>query len=275
MLLNVFHSVTDLLGFRHNLFFVPDDYHADDFETESERLSEIVLFTDLAADNITALGRGTDINYKIGLERTVSKNEIALFNELSSGEQQLLTLAIKLVVHAEARGVVLIDEPEISLHVSWQKALPKMFALISEQLNCSIVIATHSPVIIASAAHEHDYCFAAQQRTLVPISPAKRGSVETVLFDGFRTYTHHSRRLHERCAAIVADAIQRVNVVENHLAYDVSDIYSELDAIAEILNVTDTVTPDRQVKRDSDLLRQTRAAIDELFANQRVQTESR
>jgi predicted ATPase len=63
---------------------------------------------------------------------------------LSSGERQIVTL-IYAATHMSSQRVVLIDEPEISLHVDWQRHL---ISRMSEQLGERQIIAcTHSPVI--------------------------------------------------------------------------------------------------------------------------------
>lgn len=63
---------------------------------------------------------------------------------LSSGERQIITL-IYAATHMSKQDVVLIDEPEISLHVDWQQPLLKKMA---EQLvGRQIIACTHSPVI--------------------------------------------------------------------------------------------------------------------------------
>jgi len=65
---------------------------------------------------------------------------------LSSGERQIITL-IYAATHMSKQRVVLIDEPEISLHVDWQRRLLRKMA---EQLGDRQIIAcTHSPVIAA------------------------------------------------------------------------------------------------------------------------------
>jgi predicted ATPase len=63
---------------------------------------------------------------------------------LSSGERQIVTL-IYAATHMSEQQVVLIDEPEISLHVDWQRMLvPKMAEQLGER---QIIACTHSPVI--------------------------------------------------------------------------------------------------------------------------------
>lgn len=76
-------------------------------------------------------------------------NELPLvLGDLSSGEQQEVVLLYELLFKVKAGTLVLIDEPELSLHVVWQKQfLDDLFKIIKLQ-KISIVIATHSPQII-------------------------------------------------------------------------------------------------------------------------------
>ena len=63
---------------------------------------------------------------------------------LSSGERQIITL-IYAVTHMSQQDIVLIDEPEISLHLDWQrKLLNKMSAQLPTQ---QVIVCTHSPSI--------------------------------------------------------------------------------------------------------------------------------
>lgn len=67
---------------------------------------------------------------------------------LSSGEQHELILAKYLLFDAQQGALVLIDEPEISLHVAWQKAFLDDLQRFSKVSNVRFIIATHSPQII-------------------------------------------------------------------------------------------------------------------------------
>lgn len=63
---------------------------------------------------------------------------------LSSGERQIVTLMYA-ATHMSKQRVVLIDEPEISLHVDWQSPL---LTKMEEQLgNRQIIACTHSPIV--------------------------------------------------------------------------------------------------------------------------------
>lgn len=67
---------------------------------------------------------------------------------LSSGEQHELVLIYNLLFRVEPGTLVLIDEPEISLHVSWQKKFLDDILRIADTSKLRFVIATHSPTII-------------------------------------------------------------------------------------------------------------------------------
>lgn len=68
--------------------------------------------------------------------------------QLSSGEQHETVLLFDLIFNTKQNVLVLIDEPEISLHVSWQKEFLNDLLRIIEIQNIQVVIATHSPSII-------------------------------------------------------------------------------------------------------------------------------
>ncbi len=70
--------------------------------------------------------------------------------ELSSGEQHQLVMLYQLVFSEPSRQLFLIDEPEISLHVEWQRMFLDDLLRIADLRGHSFLIATHSPQIINS-----------------------------------------------------------------------------------------------------------------------------
>ncbi|MFN9400453.1 MAG: AAA family ATPase [Dolichospermum sp.] len=68
--------------------------------------------------------------------------------DLSSGEQHELVLLYELLFKVEPNSLVLIDEPELSLHVGWQVKFLKDLQEITKLADLDILIATHSPDII-------------------------------------------------------------------------------------------------------------------------------
>lgn len=79
--------------------------------------------------------------------QTHKKDKIEL-KYLSSGEQQELVLLYNLIFKGEKESLILIDEPEISLNVSWQREYLDDMKKIVAMNQFSTLIATHSPQII-------------------------------------------------------------------------------------------------------------------------------
>lgn len=89
-----------------------------------------------------------EIDREIGFYfKTITGKKLEL-TQLSSGEQHEVVLLYELIFNAEQNILVLIDEPEISLHVTWQKEFLNDLMRIIEIQNIQVVIATHSPSII-------------------------------------------------------------------------------------------------------------------------------
>jgi len=75
-----------------------------------------------------------------------NKNILKPF-QLSSGEKQLLIILLTALVQDNKPFIVLMDEPEISLHTDWQEQLVESILKLNE--NAQIIIATHSPFVVS------------------------------------------------------------------------------------------------------------------------------
>jgi predicted ATPase len=71
-------------------------------------------------------------------------------SDLSSGEQHELVLLYELLFRTPKNGLILVDEPEISLHVAWQSRFLSDLIGILELTDAYAVVATHSPVVIGN-----------------------------------------------------------------------------------------------------------------------------
>jgi predicted ATP-binding protein involved in virulence len=67
---------------------------------------------------------------------------------LSSGEQHEIVLLYELLFRVQPNSLILIDEPEISLHIAWQQEFLKDLLQITKISEFDALIATHSPDII-------------------------------------------------------------------------------------------------------------------------------
>ncbi|PWC10084.1 AAA family ATPase [Brenneria corticis] len=66
-------------------------------------------------------------------------------NNLSSGEKQLLILFIETLLQREQQYIFLTDEPELSLHIVWQRNIIPAIKKLNQ--NAQIIAATHSPEV--------------------------------------------------------------------------------------------------------------------------------
>ena len=66
--------------------------------------------------------------------------------QLSSGEKQMLIILLTVLVEDEQPYVLFMDEPEVSLHIEWQKRLIDLICELNP--NVQIILTTHSPAVV-------------------------------------------------------------------------------------------------------------------------------
>ncbi|MBN2352939.1 MAG: ATP-binding protein [Spirochaetales bacterium] len=76
-------------------------------------------------------------------------NQLTEFN-LSSGEYHLLYLLVSALVTRRRGTVISIDEPEMSMHLSWQRNLLPAILKCAFLAQPQLIVATHSPEIAAN-----------------------------------------------------------------------------------------------------------------------------
>ncbi|MCQ2607754.1 MAG: AAA family ATPase [Bacteroidales bacterium] len=83
--------------------------------------------------------------------------------KLSSGEQHEIIMLFNAIFNTTTDSILLIDEPENSLHVAWQNTFVSDITTICKTLNAQVIIATHSPQIIGSRYKECYDLYVAQE----------------------------------------------------------------------------------------------------------------
>lgn len=86
------------------------------------------------------------------LFRIKSTGETHSVDELSSGEKQIFFRAGSILGYELENSIILIDEPEISMHPEWQQKILDFYRKVAG--NNQLIIATHSPHIISSCKKE-------------------------------------------------------------------------------------------------------------------------
>lgn len=88
-----------------------------------------------------------------GIEYFNGEQRIKL-ESLSSGERNDFIMFFDMIFRTKNGSIILIDEPEISLHINWQEKYVDNVLKALEGKGCQIIISTHSPDIISN----HDDC---------------------------------------------------------------------------------------------------------------------
>ena len=117
-------------------------------EPFSRLLEKVELFRGLINSRFTSTGKVLRCDVT-GFTVEVTEEGVSVpLAALSSGEQHQLVLNYALVFGIDQGSLILIDEPEISLHVSWQRQFIEQLHQIGELNGHRFIVATHSPQII-------------------------------------------------------------------------------------------------------------------------------
>ena len=73
--------------------------------------------------------------------------------QLSSGEKQMLAILLTVLVEDDLPYVLFMDEPEVSLHIEWQKRLIDLILELNP--NVQIILTTHSPAVVMNGWVDH------------------------------------------------------------------------------------------------------------------------
>lgn len=121
------------------------DFHdkAKDIQQNIDNLFSII--NDLFADT------GKTISIFKGNNSTLifrQNGHVIRLEQLSSGEKQLLLILLKVFLLDKQPSILFMDEPELSLHIRWQRELIDRIRQINPA--CQLIIATHSPSIFGA-----------------------------------------------------------------------------------------------------------------------------
>lgn len=120
----------------------------DDSESKDNKLEKIEavyktkkIFVKILSELFSQTGKKFDEKAFQFLETGI-ENPI-LPENLSSGEKQILIILLTTLLQDGKPYILLMDEPEISLHIDWQRSLIQNIRQINP--SCQIIMVTHSP----------------------------------------------------------------------------------------------------------------------------------
>ena len=195
-----------------------------------DEINEIfeILDIDVKIEDISQDGR----NIPIFTNSAGDKFDI---NELSSGEKQLFlrTLAIRML--NPENSIILIDEPELSLHPKWQQRIVDVYRKIGK--NNQIIIATHSPHILGSVKKEN----------IMLLNKDGEGKIVVRTGDElYDSYGQPTERILEDIMGLkttrnqeIFDKLEKIREMVNEDKYETDDFKKEYGDLKEILGTMD------------------------------------
>jgi predicted ATPase len=115
-------------------------------------------------------------------------DEIKLM-DLSGGEKEMITKVFPLFISPIKDSVILIDEPESSLHPNWQNEIISLYKIVAQKNNNQIIIATHSPHIVSAVENKYVKVLMKENEDIkvIDISSKSFGrKVDEILLDIFK-----------------------------------------------------------------------------------------
>ena len=125
----------------------------DDFSEKHEVFEKLIkkldAFTKIINDRFSFKRICISRQEGFYIEDTDNSKRIEL-EQLSSGEKQEIVLFYDLIFGIKDGLLLLIDEPEISLHIAWQKKFLDDLLEVADVGDVKVIVATHSPQIISN-----------------------------------------------------------------------------------------------------------------------------
>lgn len=144
-----FPEQADMIRHRINVFFklINSLFEETGKEIMIDPLNNTIVFSieDTGKAIITEDGERI---YTSDNQPLYTEDEKIQLEQLSSGEKQMLLILTTVFLQEEKPNILLMDEPEISLHITWQDRLIETIRELNP--NCQLIITTHSPNIFAN-----------------------------------------------------------------------------------------------------------------------------
>ncbi|WP_267406087.1 MULTISPECIES: ATP-binding protein [unclassified Chryseobacterium] len=123
----------------------------------------------------------------VGLKKLKS-NKIHQISDASSGQQCIFTTLVGIACNISDNSLILIDEPEISLHPEWQeKYITLLIETFQNYKNCHFIIATHSPQLISKLSTENCYILQMDNQELMNANEYANNSIDFQLANIFNS----------------------------------------------------------------------------------------
>ena len=125
--------------------------YLDSLITRLNALDEVRVIMSTFEDELNSYLRDKSASLHVDHELRFfgDKNTNIIPNDLSSGERQLLFLFCSALMSRDGNSLFIIDEPELSLNVKWQRRLVSSLAKLARGAGTQFIMATHSIEILS------------------------------------------------------------------------------------------------------------------------------
>ena len=121
--------------------------YIDGLESRLNSLKNIQNLIEFLISNVNKYFTNKELKYDLSNGFSIFSDdteEKLLFTMLSSGERQLLLLFSNIITSSDNPSIFIIDEPEISLNIKWQRKLISTLIKLSNNSKIQFILATHS-----------------------------------------------------------------------------------------------------------------------------------
>lgn len=162
------------------------------------------------------------------------------FSRLSSGEKNLIFITLNIIAHATDNSLIIIDEPEVSLHPNWQIVYNMhLKKILSTFTNNHVIIATHSHFMVSGLSQEESTILTINSKQNIEriVDNTYSWSAENVLYKVFNTRTVNNTYIEDDLKEI----LQLISIGDKKNIIQVQEIYNRLRLIvfdkADPLNI--------------------------------------
>lgn len=224
---NPIQAKESILKFVDKLIYQNDLKSSEAYEEVQKILCDLFVDFELQID-FDGVNQNREIFFKN------KKNEKIRIDELSSGEQELITKSFTLYLSDLKDSIILVDEPESSMHPNWQNRIASIYQKIANEKNNQIFIATHSPHIIASVNKEQIRVLIKEHENIKAIqdfSGSYGWRVDKILLEIFR--------LSSLRTPFIENELSRLKELVFKNEFEVEEFHQKFDYLEKVLGYED------------------------------------
>lgn len=126
--------------------------YVNSLQARAQSLQDVYKIVSSFIDNINSFLRDKRLEFKVSsgfLIRSTLSPQVLEVSDLSSGEQQLLLMFFHVLAARDNSSVFIIDEPEISLNIKWQRILVASLLDVAKDSGIQLIFSSHSFEILS------------------------------------------------------------------------------------------------------------------------------